>query len=219
MIAVVDYRKGNVASVQRALAAAGADALITSDCARIADAEAIVLPGVGAFADAAREMRASGQMEVLKERIGQGVPFLGICLGLHLLFQYGIEGTDAPEGRFDLMERGLGIVPGAVLRMPDRGEDGRMFKVPHVGWNQVLFDDGRPMLFDGIESGENFYFTHSYVAPDSPFTCATTLHSISFPAAVNPLPHVFGVQFHPEKSSDAGAAFMGNFVRFVRSAS
>lgn len=243
VIAVVDYRKGNVASVQRSLIAAGADARITSDCAQIASAEAIVLPGVGAFADAAREMSLSGQMEVVRQRIDRGVPFLGICLGLHLLFERGVEGTDASEEELDRMERGLGVAPGVVLRMPDRDVAGRVFKVPHVGWNQVDFArggsgferesspcDGRssffesgdasnPALFDGVASGENFYFTHSYIAPSSPFTCATATHSVEFPAVVRPLSHVFGVQFHPEKSSDAGAVFMRNFVQFVKRAS
>lgn len=215
MIAVVDYHKGNLKSVERGLAAAGADARITDDARVIARAEAIVLPGVGAFADAAATMCELGQMEVVRDRVDAGVPFLGICLGEHLMFEEGTEG--APEEDDEVSSnnaRGLALLPGVVDRMPRVDASGRAYKVPHVGWNSVEFDETCP-LFAGIEPGEFFYFTHSYAAPDTLATVATTTHSMTFPSAVQFRGNAFGVQFHPEKSSDAGARVLANFVAFA----
>ena len=194
MIAVVDYKKGNLLSVERGLRAAGADARITDDAAEIAAACAIVLPGVGAFADAAATMDELGQTEVIRRRIAAGVPFLGICLGEHLLFEEGVEGADA-----DGNPRGLGVLPGCVDRMPRQDAEGRAYKVPHVGWNTVDFPAGAPEnpLFAGIPH---------------------TTHSVTFPCAVQK-GNAFGVQFHPEKSSDAGAAVLRNFVKIAKAAS
>lgn len=215
MIAVVDYKKGNLLSVERGLRAAGADARITDDAAEIAAADAIVLPGVGAFADAAATMDELGQTEVIRRRIAEGVPFLGICLGEHLLFEEGVEGAGA-----DGNPRGLGVLPGCVGRMPRQDAEGRAYKVPHVGWNTVDFPAGtaESPLFAGIPSGTYFYFTHSYIAPDGPFAIAHTTHSVTFPCAVQK-GNAFGVQFHPEKSSDAGAAVLRNFVEIAKAAS
>lgn len=214
MIAVVDYKKGNLLSVERGLRAAGGDARITSDAGEIAAADAIVLPGVGAFADAAATMEELGQMQAIRERVAAGVPFLGICLGEHLLFEEGTEGaSDAGN------PHGLGILPGCVDRMPKTDAEGRAYKVPHVGWNTVEFAEGQAEnpLFAGIESGTYFYFTHSYIVPEGPHTIACTTHSVTFPCAVA-RGNVFGVQFHPEKSSDAGAAVLRNFVNIVNAA-
>ena len=255
MIAVVDYRKGNLKSVERGLIAAGGEALITADASVIAKARAIVLPGVGAFADAAATMRELGQMEVIRERVRAGVPFLGICLGEHLMFEHGVEG--APEGS---PACGLGLLPGTVVAMPRCDAAGKAFKVPHVGWNTIevplhaggggndtapsadgvegdasssfaakrgidendAFPDSAPHadselafacpLFDGIAPGEYFYFTHSYIAPSGSRTIAETTHSVRFTSAVQYGRRAFGVQFHPEKSSDAGARVLANFV-------
>ena len=280
MIAVVDYQKGNLKSVERGLIAAGGEAEITADAAEIARAEAIVLPGVGAFADAAATMCELGQMEVIRERVRAGVPFLGICLGEHLMFEHGVEG--APEGS---PACGLGLLPGTVVAMPRCDEQGKAFKVPHVGWNTIevptcaggaalppcgeggegavlkqsslrcgtargtspdsaaLLDGGQAEpelsslhsenaggafpsstpqpgidlafacpLFDGIAPGEYFYFTHSYIAPTGSHTIAETTHSVRFTSAVRFGERAFGVQFHPEKSSDAGARVLANFV-------
>ena len=132
MIAVVDYQKGNLKSVERGLIAAGGEAFITADASEIAKADAIVLPGVGAFADAAATMCELGQMEVIRERVRAGVPFLGICLGEHLMFEHGVEG--APEGS---PARGLGLLPGTVVAMSRCDAQGKAFKVPHVGWNTI----------------------------------------------------------------------------------
>lgn len=223
-IAVVDYHKGNLKSVERGLIAAGGDAFITDDPAVIAAADAIVLPGVGAFADAAETMNELGQTEVIREAVERGVPFLGICLGMHLMFEEGEEGeTVTGEDEDPIRPRGLAILPGVVALMPKQGADGAAYKIPHVGWNsvEVPAESGEEAaafaspLFEGIDPGEFFYFTHSYAAPITPATVATTTHSITFPCAVQYKDRAFGVQFHPEKSSDAGAQMLRNFVRIV----
>ena len=286
MIAVVDYQKGNLKSVERGLIAAGGEAFITADASEIAKADAIVLPGVGAFADAAATMCELGQMEVIRKRVRAGVPFLGICLGEHLMFEHGVEG--APEGS---PACGLGLLPGTVVAMPRYDEQGKAFKVPHVGWNTIevptcaggaalppcgeggegavlkqsslrcgtargtspdsaalldggqaepelfslrsenaggAFPDSAPQpgcdpafacpLFDGIAPGEYFYFTHSYIAPTGSHTIAETTHSVRFTSAVQYGERAFGVQFHPEKSSDAGARVLANFATIARRA-
>lgn len=207
MIAVVDYHKGNLKSVERGLVAAGLDARITDDAATIARARAIVLPGVGSFADSAASLRALGQAEVLCDRIAAGVPFLGICLGLHLLFDAGEEHAGETPAL------GLGVIPGVVGMLPAQDAQGQSYKIPHVGWNNVEpVRPGNP-LFEGIAPGEYFYFTHSFAVPSSDATIATTTHSVAFPCAVQVGDCCFGVQFHPEKSSDAGAALLRNFAR------
>lgn len=214
MIAVVDYCKGNLKSVERGLRYVGGDARITSDPEEIAKAQAVVLPGVGAFADAANSMRSLGQMPVLRRAIDEGRPFLGICLGLHLLYEEGTE--DAPESG---NTPGLGVLPGVVERMPGHDEAGVPYKIPHVGWNTIEIKPGvdSPLLA-GIPSGEYFYFTHSYIAPESAGTLATTTHSVTFTSAASFGETAFGVQFHPEKSSDAGMAVLKNFLRIVKAA-
>ena len=255
MIAVVDYQKGNLKSVERGLIAAGGEALITADASEIARAGAIVLPGVGAFADAAATMCELGQMEAIRDRVRAGIPFLGICLGEHLMFEHGVEG--APEGN---PACGLGLLPGTVVAMPRCDAQGKTFKVPHVGWNTIempscnggaavppcvgvggnavlkqsslrsenaggAFPDSTPQpgsdlafacpLFNGIAPGEYFYFTHSFIAPTGSHTIAETTHSTRFTSAVQYGDRAFGVQFHPEKSSDAGARVLANFVAIV----
>lgn len=223
MIAVVDYRKGNLKSVERGLDAVGGDARITEDAATIARADGIVLPGVGAFADASTTMRRLGQMDVIRSQIAAGVPFLGICLGEHLMFEEGVEGAleegDAlPSGN----ARGLAVLPGVVGALPRVDAAGHPHKVPHVGWNTVDPAAGKegfdcPLLMD-VAPGEYFYFTHSFVSPSGPFTVAETVHSTTFPSVVQYCDTAFGVQFHPEKSSDAGAVVLRNFVRIVKGA-
>lgn len=226
MIAVVDYCKGNLKSVERGLRAVGGDAHITDDPDVIRSADAIVLPGVGAFADASLTMVKTGQLTAIREAIARGVPFLGICLGLHLLFSDGVEGAGGPgvDGVLDVsgspkepLPQGLDLVPGTVVRMPSVDASGKLYKVPHVGWNSIEFDGTQPgrnscPLLEGIAPGEYFYFTHSYVAPQNDCTQATTTHSVTFPCVVQRGDTVFGVQFHPEKSSDAGARVLRNFL-------
>ena len=226
-IAVVDYHKGNLKSVERGLAAAGGDVLVTDDAAAIARADAVVLPGVGAFADAAATMEAFGQAGVVRERIAAGVPFLGICLGMHLMFEEGVEGApDEDDESSTHNARGLAVLPGVVGAMPKQDEQGLSYKVPHVGWNTVRFPgerrggevDGSSPLFDGIPSGTYFYFPHGFIAPSGPFVVGETAHSVTFPSAVQYGDVAFGVQFHPEKSSDAGARLLRNFVSIVKGA-
>ena len=207
MIAVVDYRKGNLKSVERGLINAGLDARITDNPSVIGNASAVVLPGVGSFADAAKSMEALRQTEVLCECIAKGVPFLGICLGLHLLFEGGEEHAE------DEFTPGLGVIPGIVRALPQKDAAGKSYKIPHVGWNNVNVSSEDSPLFQGIAVGEYFYFTHSFVVPPSEATIATTTHSIEFPSAVQVGDNCFAVQFHPEKSSDAGAKLLQNFAR------
>ena len=233
MIAVVDYCKGNLRSVERGLINAGGDACITDNPEVIGGADAIVLPGVGAFADASATMLQTGQMQAIRAALAQGKFFLGICLGEHLLFEAGTEGADCAEGanhgqEADHAEKsstsqkavfveGLGILPGVVDRIPEFDSTGKRYKIPHVGWNSIDFDPTCDCpLLEGIKPGEYFYFTHSYIAPDSKATVATTTHSVTFPCVVQKGERIFGVQFHPEKSSDAGAHVLGNFVRMVQ---
>ena len=253
-IAVVDYHKGNLKSVERGLAAAGGDVLVTDDAAAIARADAVVLPGVGAFADAAATMEALGQADVIRRRIAAGVPSVGICLGMHLMFEEGVEGAPQEDDEASTHNaRGLAILPGVVTKMPRQDEQGLFYKVPHVGWNTVRFPigqqegetaptkrvpqrsedclsdwasprppanqvDGSSPLFDGIPSGTYFYFTHGFIAPSGPFVIGETAHSVTFPSAVQYGDVAFGVQFHPEKSSDAGARLLRNFVSIVKGA-
>lgn len=230
-LAVVDYRKGNLKSVERGLIDAGADAFITSDAADIAGADGIVLPGVGAFADAADTMCELGQMQAIRERIAAGVPFLGICLGMHLMFEEGMEGAPQEDDEVSSNNAlGLAVLPGVVAKMPQHDAAGTLYKVPHVGWNSivppVLTEWAERLdaaafaspLFEGIPAGEHFYFTHSYIAPDTPATVAVTEHSVVFPCAVQYGASAFGVQFHPEKSSDAGARVLRNFVEIAKGA-
>lgn len=196
MIAIVDYGMGNLRSVQKAFEYLGIDARIGSDRALLADASHIVLPGVGAFADAAEALRRAGLDEELKRQIASGKPFLGICLGMQLLFDRSFE---------DGEHKGLSLVPGEAVRF-----DVKDLKVPHIGWNTVRVVKETP-LFKGAED-LCFYFVHSYhaasVAPD----CVETVceYGYEFVSSVN-RDNVFGVQFHPEKSGDAGLELLKNF--------
>lgn len=220
-IAVIDYHKGNLQSVARGLAAAGGEAFISDDAAALSGADALVLPGVGAFADAAASMDMLGQREVVRAHIAAGKPFLGICLGMHLMFEEGVEGApDEDDEMSSHNARGLAVLPGVVGAMPRMSEEGNACKVPHVGWNSIEFSGNSqdcPLLV-GIKSGEYFYFTHGYLAPDTPCTIATTTHSVVFPSVVQYGDVAFGVQFHPEKSSDAGSVMLHNFVTMVKGA-
>lgn len=216
-IVLVDYHKGNIRSVQRGLQAAGAQVLVSDSPEDVRRAEAVVLPGVGAYRDASDTLQELGLMGALRDACDRGVPFLGICLGMHLMFEGGEEHASASSPA-----PGLGLLPGVVGRVSPEDAEGRHFKVPHVGWNSVHPAQGAQgsalaqLLFEGIDPGEFFYFTHSFQAPEGEGTIARTRHAQWFPSAVavpgNPQ---FGVQFHPEKSSDAGAVLLRNFVRIA----
>jgi glutamine amidotransferase len=204
-IAIVDYRMGNLRSVEKGFAAAGVGGVaITDDPAVVTTALGIVLPGVGAYRDAVANLAESGMREVLVERVAAGVPLLGICLGMQLLASVGLE-----DGEW----AGLGLVPGVCERLPGG------VKVPHIGWNTVDFP--RPSaLFEGIDLGSAFYFVHSYhlMPSDRSAVIGRTGYGIPFAAAVQS-GSVYGVQFHPEKSSDTGLALLRNFATIVKEAS
>ena len=208
-IAVVDYHKGNLLSVARSADDVGATVELTDDPARIEAADGIILPGVGAFEDAMTYLRTSGQECAIRTAVGRGVPFLGICLGLHLLLE---RGNEARDGWVD----GLGLMRGQATRLPDT-----RLKVPHVGWDQVhLTERGAACpLFSGVPEGANLYFTHSFAADamDSAQVAGYTHYGRSFPSVVWE-GSVFGVQFHPEKSSGVGLRILHNFVNVVRAA-
>jgi glutamine amidotransferase len=215
-IVVVDYHKGNLLSVERGLARHGVEVEVTDDPARIARAQAAVVPGVGAFDDAMTYMRASGQDEAVRGLARAGRPLLGICLGMQLLFQSGCErAVPAAPGEPDVWTEGLGLLPGKVVRLEGAG-----VKVPHVGWNAAdLAPVGaRCPLFSGLPDATYFYFTHSYVCAPADDACAaaTTEHGQRFVSAVWDGGAVFGTQFHPEKSSEAGQVLMGNFAAIVK---
>lgn len=203
-IVIVDYTMGNLRSVEKGFSAAGVDDVVVSgDPAVVASARGIVLPGVGAFRDAAAHLADSGLRDVLVERSGAGTPLLGICLGMQLLATLGLE-----DGEW----QGLGLIPGVCEKLPGG------VKVPHIGWNTV--ETPRPSaLFDGIDEGTAFYFVHSYhvVPADPSVVIGRTVHGVPFAAAVQS-GGVFGVQFHPEKSSDAGLRLLRNFATIVREA-
>ena len=204
-IVIVDYRMGNLRSVEKGFAAAGvAGVAITDDPAVVAAASGIVLPGVGAYRDAVANLEASGMRELLVERVAAGVPLLGICLGMQLLASVGLE-----DGEW----AGLGLVPGVCERLPGG------VKIPHIGWNTVDFPR-RSALFEGIDEGSAFYFVHSYhlVPSDPSAVVGRTEYGVPFAAAVQS-GSVYGVQFHPEKSSDTGLALLRNFATIVEEAS
>ena len=214
-VAVVDYHKGNLMSVARGLQAAGADAFVTDDPAQVEAASAAVIPGVGAFDDAMSFMRESGLGRAVEGLARRGVPLLGICLGMQVLFARGDEHAAPPApGEEPAWVPGLGLLAGDVTRLPAVG-----VKVPHVGWNTACLTRtaARCPLFDGVPDETYFYFTHSYAcAPeDGGVVTATTEHGVRFASAVWDGDALFGVQFHPEKSSEAGAAVLRNFVRLV----
>jgi glutamine amidotransferase len=202
MIAVIDYGMGNLRSVVKAFEKVGATAAATRDPSAIRDASHVVLPGVGAFKDCMDNLEALGLVEPVKTSIEDGKPFLGICLGLHLLMDESAEfGVHA----------GLGVIRGKVRRFPPRGRDGVYLKIPHMGWNEVRKVKDSPLL-DGIPQGEYFYFVHSYYAvPDeASVTLTTTAYGEEFTSSIA-WRNVFACQFHPEKSQKAGLAVLKNF--------
>lgn len=196
MIVIVDYGLGNLQSVRNGFVAAGFDTHISSDPADIATAQGLVLPGVGAFGQAMENLRRTGLAPMLVERVRQGVPLLGICLGLQLLFECSEEMGD---------HAGLGLLPGKVVLF----RNGR--KVPQVGWNDLHIRRPHPLL-EGIKSGDYVYFVHSYYVGccDEEAVLATANYGVEFPAVVG-RGHVFGLQFHPEKSSRLGIRILSNF--------
>ena len=198
MIALIDYGAGNLTSVRKALAAVGADVFTPAEPEEIGRATGVIIPGVGHFG-ATSAITAAWRAAILAA-VNNQTPLLGVCLGLQYLF----EGSDeAPEAL------GLGLFPGRCTRLPPR------VKVPHVGWN-ALSTRRRSLLLHGIRDATQVYFTHSYAAPITRVAVATTEHGARFASAVE-RDLVFGVQFHPEKSSDAGLRVLRSFVEITKS--
>lgn len=200
MIAIIDYDAGNLKSVEKALLALGEDVLVTRDREKLLAADKVILPGVGNFGDAMEKLKSYGLVPVIHELAEMGKPFLGICLGLQLLF----ERSDEAPG-----VEGLGILKGEIVRIPD----GEELKVPHIGWNSLhLQNDGR--LFRNLTEEPYVYFVHSYYlkAEDPEIVKATTEYGVTIDASVEQ-GNVFACQFHPEKSSRVGLKILENFAK------
>lgn len=198
MIAIIDYDAGNIKSVEKALKTLGQDVVVTRDADKILKADKVILPGVGAFGDAMSKLHAYGLVDVIKKVADKKTPFLGICLGLQLMFESSEE-TPGVEG--------LGILKGKIVKIPENGD----LKIPHMGWNSLHFqNEGR--LFANLPQESYVYFVHSYYlqAEEEQIVKATTDYSTCIHASVEK-DNVFACQFHPEKSSDVGLTILRNF--------
>ena len=199
MIAIIDYDAGNIKSVEKALHYLGEETVVSRDPQVLLNADKVILPGVGSFGDAMNNLNKFGLVPVIRELTEKGTPFLGICLGLQLLF----ERSDETPG-----VEGLGILKGEILRIPDQPG----LKIPHIGWNSLhLQNNGR--LFTGLEENPYVYFVHSYYlkAKDEQIVKATTQYSTTIHASVEQ-GNVFACQFHPEKSGTVGLSILKNFA-------
>ncbi|MGW0432637.1 imidazole glycerol phosphate synthase subunit HisH [Micromonospora sp. NPDC003197] len=200
-VVVLDYGSGNLRSAQRAVARVGAEVVVTDDLAAAVAADGLVVPGVGAFAACMAGIEALGAGPVIAERVAAGRPVLGICVGMQVLFEYGEE--------HGVVTKGLGLLPGGVTRLAAQ-------RLPHMGWNTVEPAPGS-MLFAGLPTGSRFYFVHSYAAADTDVLTeagarvTTATHETGFVAGVE-RGALSAAQFHPEKSADAGATLLGNWV-------
>lgn len=200
MIALLDYGAGNVRSVQKALTAAGGEVRLVASPEVVARADAVVLPGVGAFDDCVNAMQRQELFAAAKDFIGTGKPFLGICVGYQALFERSEE--------FNSCAAGLGVFGGSVVRFSDNG-----IKVPQIGWNEVDFEKPECPILKGIESGSHFYFVHSFFPKpvDESIVATRTTYGETFASAVW-RDNVFATQFHPEKSQKLGLKLLENFV-------
>jgi len=198
MIAIVDYDAGNIKSVEKALILLGEDVVVTRDKDTILNADGVILPGVGAFGDAMDKLNSYGLSDVLREVAAKNIPFLGICLGLQLMFESSEESPNAV---------GLGILKGKVVRLPEVG-----LKIPHIGWNNLKYPN-KGRIFKDIPEDTYVYFVHSYYlqAADESIVTATSEYAATIHASVEQ-GNIFATQFHPEKSSDMGLKMLKNFV-------
>ena len=200
MIAIIDYGVGNLFSLKSSFAAIGAEAVVTADPAVIDAADRIILPGVGAFEDAARKLRDSGMADVVRQQAAAGKPIMGICLGMQLLFDKSYEYGE---------HRGLGLIPGAVR--PIRDVIPADYKVPHIGWNALSFVGEKSRLFTYLNEGDCVYFVHSYYAADcGNAVTATAEYGAPLTASVEK-GNVYGCQFHPEQSGKVGLSILKAF--------
>lgn len=203
MIAIIDYDAGNIKSVEKAIQYLGEEALVTRDREEILNADGVILPGVGAFGDAMEKLHRYDLVDVIRDCAEKELPFLGICLGLQLLFESSEESPGV---------QGLGILPGRIVRLP--AESG--LKIPHIGWNNLQFPrKGR--LFEGVPENSFVYFVHSYYleAKEPEIVTAVAQYGAQIHAAVE-RGNVFACQFHPEKSSEVGLKMLENFIRITR---
>ncbi len=200
MIGIIDYDAGNLKSVEKALVSLGEEVIVSRKREELLTCDKVILPGVGSFADAMNNLNKYGLVEVIKEIVNNGTPFLGICLGLQLLFERSEEGIGVD---------GLGILKGEILRIPDSPD----LKIPHIGWNSLKFPN-KGKLFEGIKEDSYVYFVHSYYlkAEDESIVTATTDYSTLIHASVEK-DNVFACQFHPEKSSEVGLKILQNFAK------
>ena len=200
MVAIIDYGVGNLFSLRSSLKEIGAEAVVTSDEKVIAEADRIILPGVGAFEDAARKLRESGMAEVVKREVAAGKPMMGICLGMQLMFDVGYEYG---------VHEGLGLIKGSVRPIADVIPEG--YKIPHIGWNLLKFKRESP-LFKYIKEDDYVYFVHSYYAAEcDESVIAATEYGAELTAAVAN-GNVYGCQFHPEKSGEVGMNILKAFM-------
>lgn len=203
MIAIIDYDAGNIKSVEKAIQFLGEEAVVTRDRETILNADGVILPGVGSFGDAMEKLRGFGLVEVIHACVEKQVPFLGICLGLQLLFERSEESPGV---------EGLGVLEGEIVRLP--AESG--LKIPHIGWNNLhLPREGR--LFEGVAEESYVYFVHSYYlkAKEPEIVTATAEYGVTIHASVEK-GNVFACQYHPEKSSEVGLKMLENFIRLTR---
>ncbi|MBR4734210.1 MAG: imidazole glycerol phosphate synthase subunit HisH [Lachnospiraceae bacterium] len=203
MIAIIDYDAGNIKSVEKAIQYLGEEAVVTRDRETILSADGVILPGVGAFGDAMGKLHAYGLVEVIHECVKREIPFLGICLGLQLLFE---RSDESPEAT------GLGVLEGEIVRLP--AESG--LKIPHIGWNNLKFPK-KGRLFEDVPEDSYVYFVHSYYlkAKDPGIVTATTEYGATIHASVEK-GNVFACQYHPEKSSKVGLKMLENFIALTK---
>lgn len=200
MIGIIDYGVGNLFSLKCSFEAIGESAFVSGDAAELAKADKLILPGVGAFGDAADKLRASGLDEFVIRQAGKGVPLLGICLGMQLLFEKSYEYGE---------HRGLGLLKGSVVPMEGRIDPS--LKIPHMGWNALKFHKSESALFSKIKEGDHVYFVHSFFAEGCEDSLAASAeYSIPVCAAVEK-GNVYGCQFHPEKSGSVGLNILRGF--------
>ena len=203
MIAIIDYDAGNIKSVEKAIQYLGEEAVVTRDRKTILSADGVILPGVGAFGDAMGKLHAYGLVDVIHECVKREIPFLGICLGLQLLFE---RSDESPEAT------GLGVLEGEIVRLP--AESG--LKIPHIGWNNLKFPK-KGRLFEGVPEDSYVYFVHSFYlkAKDPGIVTATTEYGAAIHASVEK-GNVFACQYHPEKSSKVGLKMLENFIALTK---
>ena len=206
MISIIDYDAGNIKSVEKAIGFLGKEAIITRDRDEILSADGVILPGVGAFGDAMEKLKSYNLIQTIYDYADSGKPFLGICLGLQLMFK---ESEESPG------VTGLGLLDGRIERIPGTDAEGNSYKVPHIGWNSLEVNP-KSRLLSGVAENSYVYFVHSYyLKADNPEdVAARTVYNVSIDAAVEK-GNIMASQFHPEKSSEVGLGILKNFIKMT----